>query len=360
LVAAKGRGKGDLSVSLALDRVRGPTHQARLELASAVAAAAAAAAGGDGVSKEDDDDAALEALVRRFSSAPAARSQPAQAGVAAAEAEAEAEAEAAARALAAFVRSRHPPLDVAAWLRAADAPPALVAAADAALDAAAHLLAPEPAAEPLREAAAGDAAAAAAAAAAEAAPVVSLARPAPPPLPPPPPSAFIRRYAQTALGASSAAGAKPAVARAANSAGSESADAMLARIRLRLAAASGSANAADAAAAPPLPLLLKTAAAASLAFSSTAGPAAVAERLPLGEATNQPPLNVADRLARLKTRSGSSRFALDEGDGGAGTAPELPLPPPLALPAGKALALEPSVADRLAALRARLPAAKNA
>jgi hypothetical protein len=137
---------------------------------------------------------------------------------------------------------------------------------------------------------------------------------------------------------------------------------MLARIRLRLAAASGSANAADAAAAPPLPLLLKTAAAASLAFSSTAGPAAVAERLPLGEATNQPPLNVADRLARLKTRSGSSRFALDEGDGGAGTAPELlPLPlPPLAPLAGKAAAPEPSVADRLAALRARLPAAKNA
>jgi hypothetical protein len=137
---------------------------------------------------------------------------------------------------------------------------------------------------------------------------------------------------------------------------------MLARIRLRLASASGSANAnAAAAAPPPPPLLLKTAAAAaSLAFSSTAGPAAVAARLPLGEATNQPPLNVADRLARLKTRSGSSRFALDEGDGGAGTAPELPLPPPLALPAGKALALEPSVADRLAALRARLPAAKNA
>jgi len=34
--------------------------------------------------------------------------------------------------------------------------------------------------------------------------------------------------------------------------------------------------------------------------------------------------------------------------------------PPLAPLAGKAAALEPSVADRLAALRARLPAAKNA
>ena len=376
LVKSKGHGKGGLSLSLALDGVPscGPEHPVREELANAATATV-----GTGTEETYDEDLTLEKLVRSFSAARAGLAFQGSSG-------ADKEVETATSALSDFVRAQEPPLDVVTWLTAAEAPPALMAAVEAAVAPPAAPV-PPPTCEPTT-AAAPESTASVIQAATE-----LLARPNPPPLPPPPPSAFIRRYKQeTRCGAqassSSAAVGAPkqqtsaasGLLKAAGGSDKESADDMLARIRQRLAGKSGP----PAAAAPPSSSLAAPSAVpapqASVALSSSLvaptpsgenSAGSTAPRPPLGEATNRVPLNVADRLAMLKARRSSNtamppqhtttdkEIGYSNSSGADKVASAVPAP---VLTENKpmAAAAEPSVADRLAALRARLPAARNA
>jgi len=367
LVKSKGHGKGGLSLSLALDGVPecGPEHHARKELATAVAAAAPT----DEV-ETCEDDVVLEKLVRNFSAARACVGLQGSSDT-------NPEGKAATSALVDFVRAREPPLDVATWLTAAEAPPALMAAVEVAVRPAPAPVLPPPTAAPETKESVIQAAS------------ELLARPTPPPLPPPPPSAFIRRYKQDTKGVAQPSKPQTNAAHKPPKAGGidkESAGDMLARIRQRLAgntvAPSAAAAAPPSMAAPSAAPMPQESGAPSMTVATSkpanddnigaVAPAALAvARPPLGEATNRAPMNVADRLAMLKARR-SSNTAMpppptdkEAGNNSNTTSVEAApaeAPPPV-LTENKpvaAAAAEPSVADRLAAIRARLPAARNA